>query len=430
MGLFSFFEKVSDTINNLMSETQSADTQQIKEIGCGEKYTNDDFPYPLLLEKCKNIYLKISNYEMHISGKSGIESLETVYSETNDVECLKLLEEAKHNLFVPPITVKDLISCGRDKYNLTQEDFFIALKEAFNIIANNKEFSPEFCFDYFKKEIESHYFYYPPRRIDFKETMNNLVAKEFADIIKNYSLNSQKVKCPYCDSFQNEEVKRSKKCQNCGKKMFVIKISESKVLVTEENYNKIKETQSDYLDKLDFCYMILSTGYSAEDLESYLNKGNVNRLNDFAWKTLSGKRNEYYEQCQIDMLSKINFDLAKVLIWEGKKQTSIAKIKEAILFICESLYADISPIAFHPKFTCHKVNGKNVNDNLSDTVLYNDSHPSFINKTYIDTLLDLKDNFTSEEFKLLIFESLEKCTHFYLAMTPQEVYDVLIDNLI
>lgn len=408
----SLFKKIINSLTGAFGENlETNNNDSLKE---------EKIKYPKLYIQCNDIYKMIINYECQISGKDGVELYERIYEDTGDEEYLKMLEEAKHDLFIKPQVIKDLISTGRDICGLNKELFFAEIKSCFDLIATNKEFSSDFCFGYIKKEIDEHYFYNPIKHVDFKQLINECFAKKNSDKIKKVSEYLKNNKCPYCNELQETELIRSKKCSSCGEKIYVLKILDNKFYLNEEDYCFFKDEQEKNKAKIDFCYMILQCGVSEEDLEKYLNDGNVNRVNDFAWRKLSECRNHYFENGQIDMLSKINQNMAKILIYEKKYRT-------AIRFICESVYEDASPIVFHPGHPYKEINGQIQNVHKDDTRIFNERYKPYINEYSLKILSSLRPHFTDEEFKEEIIKSFEECSHFYLEKTPKAIFEEVAD---
>ncbi len=414
MGLFS---KIKSALTN--STEISSNSNAIFQEKTDKQA---DIKYPQLYNQCKNIYNMIINYECQLSGKDGIELYEKLYEDTKDEEYLKMLEEAKHKLFIKPQVIKDLISTGRDVCGLSKEFFYDEIKTYFVLIATNKEFTPAFCFEYLNKEIEEHYFYNPIKHVDFNNVINECFINKNSEKIKKAAEYSKENKCPYCDEIQESELVRNKKCCNCGKKIYVLKILDKKLYLNEKDYQFFKEEQENNKSKLDFCYMILQCGVSEEELETYLNNGNINRVNDLAWRKLSEYRNRYFEKGQIDMLSKVNLNMAKILIYEGKYKT-------AIHFICESLYEDGSPISFHPGHPYKEVNGKIQNIYKDDTNIFNERHKAYINEYSLKLLSSLKNNFNEVEFQEEIRTAFEESSHFYLEKSPHAMFEEVINAL-
>lgn len=406
MGLFSKIKKALINLPEFDSDKNS--NFQVKT----DMQTN--IKYPQLYNQCNNIYQMIINYECQLSGKDGIELYKKLYEQTKDDEYLKMLEEAKRKLFIKPQVIKDLISTGRDVCGLSKELFYDEIKTYFVLIATNKEFTPDFCFEYLNKEIEEHYFYNPIKHIDFNNVINECFINKNSEKIKKAAEYCKENKCPYCGEIQESELVRSKKCCNCGKKIYVLKILDNKLYLNENDYQFFKEEQENNKSKLDFCYMILQCGVSEEELETYLNNGNINRVNDLAWRKLSEYRNRYFEKGQIDMLSKVNLNMAKILIYEGKYKT-------AIHFICESLYEDGSPICFHPGHPYKEVGGKIQNIHIDDTNVYNDRHKPYFNEYALKLLSSLRDSFNESEFVDEIRMAFEESTHFYLEKAPDVI---------
>lgn len=410
----SLFKKIVNSLTGMLGENlenNNNDTLKAEKI-----------KYPELYTQCNNIYKMIINYECQISGKDGIELYKKLYGSTRDEEYLKMLEEAKYNLFIEPQVIKDLISIGRDSCGLNKELFFEEIRSYFVLIATNKEFSPDFCFEYLKREIDEHYFYNPIKHVDFNQLINECFIKKNSDKIDKILENSKNNKCPYCNEIQDNELTRSKKCFVCGKKICVLKILDNKLYLNEEDYHFFKEEQEKNKVKLDFCYMILQCGVSEEDLEKYLNDGNVNRVNDFAWRKLAEYRNYYFEKGQIDMLSKINQNMAKILIYEKKYRT-------AIRFICESIYEDASPIVFHPGHPYKEINGQIQNVRKDDTRIFNERHKPYMNEYSLKMLCSLRQYFSDEEFKEEIRKSLEESSHFYLEKTPKAMFEEVVNGI-
>lgn len=347
MGLFS---RISNALFNKSEDTSRINAKQV------------DIKYPQLYAQCNSIYDMIKNYECQISEKEHIEWLEKQYKNTKREEYFEMLEEAKYKLFIKPPIIKDLISLGRDVYDLSKEAFYIVIKSYFDLIATNKDFTPDFCFEYLKKEIDEHYSYYPIKHIDFNQVINECFINKNSEKIEKALERSKNNKCPYCNEVQESELTRSKKCCKCGAKIYVLKVLDKKLYLDEKDYRYFKEEQEKNKSRLDFCYMVLQCGVKEEELETYLKNGNINRINDFAWRKLSEYRNICLDKGQIDMLSRINRNMAKVLIYEKKYKT-------AIHLICESIYEDGSPIVFHPGHPYKEVDGKVQNVDLDDTCI-------------------------------------------------------------
>ncbi len=413
MGLF---DKIKNAL--IKSTEVISDSKPI----CQKEDKKTAIKYPQLYNHCQNIYDSITNYECQISEKRGIELLQKLYEQTRDKEYLHQLEEAKHNLFIKPPIIKELISIGRETYNLSKELFYEELKLYFDLIATNKEFSSSFCFEYLYKEIEEHYFYDPIKHIDFKQVINECFIQKNNEKVKKACDLATNDKCPYCGEKQESELTRSKKCFHCGKKIYVLKICDQKLHLTEKDYQFFKDEQERNKAILDFCYMILQCGVSEVDLETYLINGNIYRVNDFAWKKLSEYRNKYFEVGQIDMLSKINLNMAKILIYEEK-------YKSAIHFICESIYEDGSFISFHPGHPYKEINGKVQNIYTNDASAFNERHKPYLSEYSLKLLSSLKKYYSESDFKEEIRVAFEESTHFYLEKSPNTIYEEVIRAL-
>lgn len=416
MGLFNKIKNILDNQqNNIIEKNQLSKHEVVKKEALNVKYTE-------LFSKCQNIYEMIVNYECQMSGKDGIELYSDLYEKTKDTEYLILLDEEKHKLFVKPQIIKNLIEISRDTYGLEKESFYEVIRNYFEIIATNKEFSSEFCFNYLHNEIEKHYVYYPDKYIDFGAVVNECSIKINRDKLNVYSNFCANNECPYCKNNLSNELTRSKKCNSCNNKIYVLKFINTKLYLDEEGYKYFKEEQELNKVRVDLCRMILNCGYRNDELEEFLNKGNINRLSDIAWKKLSEKRNLYFETGQIDLLPNINYCMAKVLAVEEKYEG-------ALLFVCEAIYEEGSPIEFHPGHPYENIGGKIRNKYDIDTTVFNDRHKPRINKTYIELLKTISINFDSSKFSDKIKCALQNSSHFYLKKTPDEMYEEIIREL-
>lgn len=416
MRLFSIISTIAKNKSETTSETSpvfSEKTTQSKQV---------DIKYPQLYNQCHNIYKMITNYECQLSDKDGIKLYEELYKNTKDEEFLIMLEKAKHDLFIKPPVIIDLISTGRDVCGLSKELFYNEIRLYFNLIATNKEFTPTFCFEHLNKEIETHFSYNPIKHIDFKGVINKCFLDKNIKKVRKSLVCSKNNNCPYCNGLQENELTRSRKCSKCGKKIYVLKILDKKLYLNENDYHFVKDEQEKNKLKLDFCYMILQCGVSEKDLETYLYNGNLDKVNDFAWQKLSDYRNQCFEKGQIDMLSRVNLYMAKILIYEEK-------YKNAIHFICESIYEDGSTITFHPGHPYKKINEKIQNVHECDAKIFNEQHPAYLNNHSLELLSSLKINFDELEFKEEIKKAFEESSHFYLKKSPNEMYKEVIEIL-
>ena len=122
------------------------------------KYQNGDASincqYPILLEKCSQIYAAMTKYEYCLCGIEGIAFDKEMYEKTKDKMFLESLEKNKYTIFIKPHIIKDLILCAKTSYKLNKSEFLKALEEIFVIVATNLEYTPKFCYDYFSKELE------------------------------------------------------------------------------------------------------------------------------------------------------------------------------------------------------------------------------------------------------------------------------------
>ena len=412
MGLFDRIKKAFSNANNLKTSQERV------------LFTSNDnksYKYPLLLQRCIELYSALTRYEYCLCGVDGISFDLKMYEKTKDEMFLESLEKNKHNIFIKPQIIKDLISCAKETYQLSKEEFLLALKEIFNIIAVNEEYTAEFCYNYLSKELER-FVYQPTKTVNFSEIFDSFLANKFSQEIENGLIDFEENLCPYCREKQSTILTRSKKCEKCGNKIYIVKISNRKIYCIEAAQEDIVQTQSDIKQYLDFCYMALSAGCKAEDLEKLLLEGKFNDIRDVAWRKLSEKRNDYYSQGQIDLLARINLDMAKILMAEKKYRT-------ALVFVCEVIYCDYSPIAFHPKFPYHKIGNQIKNVNESDAVRYNETHKSSWNKYAFDLLCSIKTQLDGEDFENLLQQSFEECTHFYLSMSPSEIYGKTIEQM-
>ncbi|MGN0487551.1 MAG: hypothetical protein ACI4GB_10010 [Acutalibacteraceae bacterium] len=413
MRIFDRIKKSFNDISNIsVNEEKIFDTQ--------DKTMTVQFLYPELFEKCQKIYALITEYECQLSGKDGINFYKRLYKDTGDKMYLDLLEEAKHSLFIKSTVIKELIACGREKYKLSKEDFFDCLKKSYKIIAFDEDFSSDFCFDFLKNEIESYYFYDQIKHVDLSLILKKLLFNNYQEIFDEAIHLCKNNICPYCGKKQEIVSSRSKKCSECQNKIYIKKIFGERMFFTKLVFDEIEQKLKEYEAKLDFCNMLKYAGFSEEQIEKHIMSGS--RINEFVWRELSKLRNRYYEFGQIDLVSRIDFNLAKILIYEKKYKT-------AIVFLCEAIYADYSPIAFHPQFPYRKVGNQIININTIDTQMYNERHQPFINEAILSLLYSLKDHFQEEEFFNSLQEAFEECTHFYLILKPMEVYNAVVDRM-
>lgn len=402
MGLLDIFKK-----KVLNTNERELDKDFLRE-GCGNGYK-----YILLWEKCVNLYSLLTRYEFCLCGVDSILFDKKMYDNTKDEMFLDSMEKKKHNIFIQKSHIKDLISCAKNEYQLDKDGFVLALQEIFGAIATNREYPAEFCIDYFVKTL-SHIVYDDKDKKDFAKIFDAFLVQKFGREIEDGLRDFKENLCPYCQAKQSTSFQRSQKCEKCGHKIWIVKISSQKIGCVEAVHKKIFEVQSNIKQHLDFFYMALSTGCKVEELEKILLSGDLNDIKNIAWTKLSKKRNEYYSQGQIDLLSKINLGMAKILIAEEKYET-------ALVFICEAIYCDYSPISYHPHFACHQVNHQIKNVDENDTIRYNETHKSMWNESAISLLRDVKKHL-EKDFDVLLRKSFEECTHFYLSMSAEEIY--------
>ena len=412
MGLFDKLKKVFSSENSHIPK---------KDQSVYHKNKEETYQYPLLLQKCSELYSALIKYEYCLCGIDGISFYRQMYEDIKDEMFLEFLEENKHNIFIKPQVIKELISCAKETYQLSKEEFLLALKEIFNIIAINEEYTAEFCYNYLSKELEQ-FVYQPAKTVNFSDIFDALLINRFSQEIENGLIDFKENMCPCCREKQSTILTRSKKCEKCGNKIYIVKIADKRIYCIEETQKNIVQVQSDNKQYLDFCYMALYAGCEAEDLEKLLQEGRFANIRDIAWRKLSEKRNNYYSQGQIDLLSRINLNMAKILIAEKKYKT-------ALVFVCEVIYSDYSPIAFHPGFAHHKIDNQIKNVNESDAVRYNETHKPSWNKYAYELLCDIKTKIESEDFNNLLRQSFEECTHFYLSMQPSEIYNEVIKRI-
>ena len=67
--------------------------------------------------------------------------------------------------------------------------------------------------------------------------------------------------------------------------------------------------------------------------------------------------------------------------------------------------------------------------NKNDTIRYNEIHKSSCNKYALDILRDIKVKLKTDDFESILKQSFEECTHFYLSMSPIEIYSETIKQI-
>lgn len=139
---------IRDLIKNIFSNSGEISSERI------DRKLDIDYPYPLLLNKCSEIYASMTKYEYCLCGIEAITFDKEMYEKTKDEMFLESLEKNKYTILVKPQIIKDLISYAKDTYELSKTEFSKALEEIFKIIATNPEYTSKFCYDYFTKELE------------------------------------------------------------------------------------------------------------------------------------------------------------------------------------------------------------------------------------------------------------------------------------
>ena len=139
---------IRDLIKNIFSNSSEIASED------RDRKLDIDYPYPLLFNKCSEIYASMTKYEYCLCGVKGITFDKEMYEKTKDEMFLESLEKNKYTIFVKPQIIKDLISCAKDTYELSKTEFLTTLEEIFKIIATNPEYTSKFCYDYFSKELE------------------------------------------------------------------------------------------------------------------------------------------------------------------------------------------------------------------------------------------------------------------------------------
>ena len=263
MGLFDKLKKVFASENSHIPQKY----QSVYYKNKGETYQ-----YPLLLQKCSELYFALTKYEYCLCGTDGISFYRKMYEDTKDEMFLEFLEENKHNIFIKSQVIKELISCAKETYQLSKEEFLLALKEIFNIISINEEYTAEFCYNYLSKELER-FVYQPAKTVNFSDIFDALLINRFSKEIEHGLIDFEENMCPYCREKQSTILTRGKKCEKCGNKIYIVKIADKKIYCIEETQKDIVQVRSDNKQYLDFCYMALYAGCKAEDLEKLLQQG-------------------------------------------------------------------------------------------------------------------------------------------------------------